>query len=123
MAKKAKKDAQKAQAIGQKKKTRSRATLLTPEPTPGVDVERIAADHTRKVAETDTNAPVEEESKDPKQQLERVLGCADDAHSEILDIEPDASEDDILSAWRQLGCLLHPTYCQLEKAKDAFNSR
>lgn len=122
MPKKTKKDTKQAQQDGQKPNTRSRANLPTPEPTPGVDAGRIAADEARRAAEA-TIIEEEEETEDPKKELERILGCADDAHAEILRVEPDASDDDILRAWRQLGCLVHPQYCQLEKAKDAFKSR
>ena len=122
MPKKTKKNTKQAQQDGQKPNTRSRANLPTPEPTPGVDAGRIAADDARRAAEA-TITEEEEETEDPKKELERILGCAENAHAEILGVEPDASADDIIRAWRWLGCLMHPGYCQLEKAKDAFNSR
>jgi hypothetical protein len=113
----------KTQAASKKPNLCPRTNLPTPEPSPAVETGRVAADEARKAAEANSKASEEEEPEDPKKELERILGCADDAHVEILGVEPNASEDDVLAAWRHLGCLLHPKYCQLEKAKDAFQSK
>jgi hypothetical protein len=122
MPKKSNKPPKQTQAASEKPNTRARTNLLTPEPSPAVDAERVAADEARKAAEANSKASEKEEPEDPKKELERILGCADDAHVEILGVEPNASEDDVLAAWRHLGCLLHPKYCHLEKAKDVADN-
>lgn len=73
MPKKIKKGTKQAQQDVQKPNTWSRANLPTPEPTSGVDAGRIAADEARRAAEA-TIIKEEEETKDLKKELDRILG-------------------------------------------------
>ena len=111
MGKKTTNTSKQTQAASPKPNLRPRTNPPTPEPSPAVETGRVTADQARKAAEANSEAPEEEEPEDPKKELERILGFADDAHVDILGVEPDAPEDDILAAWRYLGCLLHPKYC------------
>lgn len=120
----------KSQATGQKKptpkNTRSRG-LPSPSPTPAVEDGRVQADEQRRLREEsglmNKDGPTDTTSEDPNEaenELERVLGCKDDAYADILNIK---DGDDATEAWQQLGCLLHMTYCKLDQAEVAYQSR
>ena len=107
--------------------------LLTPEPTPGVEDGRIAADIARRAAEAAQDqapsAPAKSPTQSPQdaakavdEEIERIMNCPKDAYAEILSIDPDSSDADKLIAWRRLGCMTHPHHCRRKNAKDAFES-
>lgn len=117
------------------KDTRPAGRLLTPELTPGVEDGMIAAELARRAAEnrhlaassTDsarqtTDSP-DDETKGLDGEVERIMKCYKDSHAEILAVDPSSSDVDRLAAWRRLGCMTHPHYCQHKKAKDAFKSK
>ncbi|KJZ68401.1 hypothetical protein HIM_12207 [Hirsutella minnesotensis 3608] len=104
--------------------------LATPEPTPGVEDARIAADIARRVedakqqassatAKPSTQSP-QDAVKAVDEEIERIMKCPKDAYAEILAVDPSSSDTDKLTAWRRLGCMMHPQYCQQQNAKDAF---
>lgn len=117
------------------KDVQARGRLLTPEPTPGVEDGRVAADLVRKAAEThhvetptspakpatDTHA-TEVKPDDVQQEIDRVLRCADDSYAEMLAVNPSSTEEEILAAWRWLGCMLHPHYCHHNDSKAVYKS-
>ncbi|UNI15344.1 hypothetical protein JDV02_001884 [Purpureocillium takamizusanense] len=113
------------------KDERPAGRLPTPEPTPGVEDGRIAADIARRAAEAAQHQSPSASAKPPTQspqdaikavdeEIERIMKCPKDAHAEILSIDPDSSDADKLMAWRRLGCMTHPHYCQQKGAEDAF---
>ncbi|KAG8405732.1 hypothetical protein J3458_021671 [Metarhizium acridum] len=115
------------------KDARARRRLLTPEPTPGVEEGRVAADLARKAAakhnvETPTSPAkpatgtdaTEVKLDDVQQEIERVLRCADESYAEILAVSQSSTEEEILAAWRRLGCMLHPHYCHHNDSKAAY---
>ena len=118
------------------KDARARGRLLTPEPTPGVEDGRVAADLARKAAakhnvETPTSPAkpatgtdaTEVKLDDVQQEIERVLRCADESYAEILAVSQSSTEEEILAAWRRLGCMLHPHYCHHNDSKAAYRSK
>ncbi|KID60062.1 uncharacterized protein G6M90_00g030580 [Metarhizium brunneum] len=115
------------------KDARARGRLLTPEPTPGVEEGRVAADLARKAAakhnvETPTSPAkpatgtdaTEVKLDDVQQEIERVLRCADESYAEILAVSQSSTEEEILAAWRRLGCMFHPHYCHHNDSKAAY---
>lgn len=106
----------------------SSGKLPTPEPTPGVDAARVAADQARKVANaqqdsTSSAGSEEDAAKTSLQEIERVLKCEPNSYAAILSVPPTASEEELLVSWRRLGCMVHPNYCKHEKVKAAFESK
>ncbi|OAQ57553.1 hypothetical protein VFPPC_12333 [Pochonia chlamydosporia 170] len=107
--------------------------LLTPEPTPGVEDGRVAADLARKAAETrheETPASpaqpatgtdaTEIKSDNARQEIERILLCADNSYAEILAVSSDPTEEEVVTAWKRLGCMLHPHYCLHNDSKAVY---
>lgn len=64
-----------------------------------------------------------EPEKLTKEEIERILGCNDSDNDDILDAGEGATEEERLDAWIGVGCNLHPKYCNLDKAKDAYESK
>ncbi|KID84384.1 FluG domain-containing protein [Metarhizium guizhouense ARSEF 977] len=118
------------------KDARARGRLLTPEPTPGVEDGRVAADLARKAADThNVETPTspakpakpatgtdatEVKLDDVQQEIERVLRCADESYAEILAVSQSSTEEEILTAWRRLGCMLHPHYFHHNDSKAVY---
>jgi hypothetical protein len=81
----------------------------TPEPTPGVDPARVAADQAKK-------------------EIERILQCPESSYAQILAVGRKSSEDEKTEAWTRLGCMIHPKYYgqdsedERKKAEEAFMS-
>ncbi|KAH7137545.1 hypothetical protein EDB81DRAFT_656351 [Dactylonectria macrodidyma] len=81
--------------------------LRTPSPTPGLELERIKAEKARKATE----------------EIKRILECEDPA--EILKLPKpiegqDADELEVILAWREIGCMIHPDHTEHKDATTAY---
>lgn len=105
--------------------------LRTPSPTPGRSLGGIEADNARKDAEnqastashnsqneaaSNSNTPSEEVNKE----IKRILGCNN--YAELLGVTLNAPEEQVILAWRKLGCMIHPEYTNHENAVAAYES-
>lgn len=99
------KAAQQPQNASQKN-TSSHGGLPTPEPTPGVEHRRVAAELARKAAEAATNHVENgDELKDPQREIERLMRGSKDAYAKILAVDPSSGEEDGLVADAALAAL------------------
>ena len=57
-----------------------------------------------------------------KLEIQRIKECDPAAPQSILGISDSTDSKGRLTAWRTLGCLVHPRYAKQEGAKDAFES-
>lgn len=68
----------------------------------------------------------EDENKKPTEEAEKAINRILDKKSDlwkILDVEPGSREEiQTVNAFKELGCLLHPSYVEGEKTMEAFNS-
>lgn len=62
-----------------------------------------------------------------QEEIKRILACADDKYDEILGVGPDVKEEEKKETrernWKTKGIDLHPRYCRLKNAKEAFKSK
>ena len=90
--------------------------LATPEPTPGPDKNRVAAEAARR--DEARNAKTQEVISE----IERVIKCAENDYAGLLGVALDASDDTKLAAWRRLGCMTHAKTCSHSDQTTAFES-
>ncbi|KAF5697235.1 hypothetical protein FMUND_15486 [Fusarium mundagurra] len=112
--------------------------LATPEPTPEVDSGRVAADEQRLAAassellrhaspdvtgnQSTLSATEESTTQDDEStaEINRVMQCLDSQYAEILAIPPSSAQKNVLTAWRHLGCMVHPRFNSHANASIAF---
>jgi len=63
---------------------------------------------------------MEEKSGSPEEIVERLTSKQIDSAFQVLQVSPEASENDITKAYRKLSVLIHPDKCKHEKAAEAF---
>jgi DnaJ family protein C protein 8 len=56
----------------------------------------------------------------PEEIVERLTSRASDSAFQVLQISPEASDNEITKQYRRLSVLIHPDKCKLEKAAEAF---
>lgn len=69
------------------------------------------------------SVPTADHYRKAKQAIERIMGCSTSGYSELLGVGRVAPEEEVLAAWRTLGCLIHPTYSKQKNAEEAFESK
>jgi len=63
---------------------------------------------------------IEEKAGSPEEIVERLTSKTLDSAFQVLQISPEASENDITKQYRKLSVLIHPDKCKHEKAAEAF---
>ncbi|KAL2015775.1 hypothetical protein VTK56DRAFT_4848 [Thermocarpiscus australiensis] len=63
--------------------------------------------------------PMEDASTEAKEAIQRIMQCPNEAHATILGVPEGAPEQDVLTAWRKLGCLVQP-HIRHKSAADAM---
>ena len=62
-----------------------------------------------------------------QEEIKRVLACAADKYDDILGLDPNIPEKERELTreynWKKKGCQLHPKYCGLKQAEEAYNSK
>lgn len=62
-------------------------------------------------------------TKDAQEAIDQIMKCDEHDYDRILGIASDASNGKVLSAWRRLGCLVHPNFVEHAAAEEAFKSK
>ena len=103
----------------------SQGELPTPETTPEPEEGRRKVKQLQQATESDNSSSDEDKAQAQVNEIDRIGKCSDkdEAAAEVLQLETGSSEDVATSAWVRLGCLLHPEYCRIDNAQDAFESR
>mmetsp|Transcript_18957 Transcript_18957/g.44144 ORF Transcript_18957/g.44144 Transcript_18957/m.44144 type:complete len:279 (-) Transcript_18957:79-915(-) len=63
---------------------------------------------------------LEEKQGSPEEIVERLTSRTFDSAFQILQVSPEASDNDITKQYRKLSILIHPDKCKHEKAAEAF---